>query len=331
MSRSARLFTLILLLAADKAAWALSTASLPWLDARVQEGHVVRVIDAATLVIDSGRGPETIEVIGVDVSNLCYRGQGTIWAKNIFTRLNLVYIYSDSHYAASGRRVGFDWNGSFVDYGITAIRTGNAAFGGVDTQYRDRYAVAESEAVAEHRGQWGSCVSPLSQFASTASITGFPPEILYSIAMNESRRHGRPWPWTLNVAGKAYYFEDRIGAWRAAENLRRKKFDRFDIGVMQINWHYHGKLFSNVWEALDPEVNQRVAAVILAHHYFRSGSLARAIGSYHSSKPERAHAYLRRFVVHYGRAIEMRAVGNVEKMKNIHRFSQSRMQAHVLK
>ncbi len=123
---------------------------------------------------------------------------------------------------------------------------------------------------------------------------GIPAVVLYAIALCESgRRIGvgfRPWPWTLNINGQGRVFEDKPRAVQAAADA----IDRgstVDLGIMQVNWHYHGHRFGGIAEALDPYANLRAGAAILREYSREHGSLWQGIGYYHSGTPERANAY----------------------------------------
>jgi hypothetical protein len=118
--------------------------------------------------------------------------------------------------------------------------------------------------------------------------------ILHGIAMVESRRGNTPWPWTLNVAGKPYFFIDRESAWNASQRLTQHQIDNFDIGVMQVNWHFHKQRFKSTWDALDPKTNQNVAESILREQWERTGHLPTAIARYHSANPELGMPYLKK-------------------------------------
>lgn len=52
-----------------------------------------------------------------------------------------------------------------------------------------------------------------------AQAENVPAEALYSLPLTESSHklaHGvRPWPWTINVAGKRYRYASRNEAWQA--------------------------------------------------------------------------------------------------------------------
>ncbi|ENT7862813.1 hypothetical protein ACFGQG_002155 [Salmonella enterica] len=59
-----------------------------------------------------------------------------------------------------------------------------------------------------------------------ASESGVPAEALYSVSLAETSRklpHGeRPWPWTLNVAGKGYRYNTRQEAYDALLSFMRR-------------------------------------------------------------------------------------------------------------
>ncbi|MCY3769879.1 MAG: lytic transglycosylase domain-containing protein [Gammaproteobacteria bacterium] len=121
-----------------------------------------------------------------------------------------------------------------------------------------------------------------------------PVVVLYAVALCESGRRiesgFRPWPWTLNINGEGQVFQDKQHAVQAAAEA----IDRgstVDLGIMQVNWHYHGHRFHGVSEALDPYANLKVGAAILREYARKHGSLWQGIGHYHSGTPERADAY----------------------------------------
>lgn len=120
-----------------------------------------------------------------------------------------------------------------------------------------------------------------------ASESGVPAEALYSVSLAETSRklpHGeRPWPWTLNVAGKGYRYSTRQEAYDALLSfMRRYPLKRIDVGISQVNLGWNGRYFSSFWEALDPYTNLRVAARILKSCYDSNpGSWIQAAGCYH--------------------------------------------------
>lgn len=135
-------------------------------------------------------------------------------------------------------------------------------------------------------------------FAEQGSI---PHSLFYAIALTESGKQikpkgvYRPWPWTLNIAGRGYYFDSRLAAWRALTNSLRAGEQSIDIGLMQINWHYHHERLGSPWQALEPFHNLRVGARILQTCYATRKDWWASVGCYHSpSNPQRAEQYRRR-------------------------------------
>ncbi len=140
-------------------------------------------------------------------------------------------------------------------------------------------------ALVERRGGW-ACAPKTEAFAQMSEKVD--PRTLMGIAMNESAHRGRPWPWTLNVAGRGMFFATREDAQAAIEQLLAAKRCDFDVGIMQINWCYHGKRFASAWHALSPATNIRAAESILTDNLQRSGSPMKAVAWYHSADPRAA-------------------------------------------
>ncbi|CAE6956485.1 transglycosylase SLT domain-containing protein [Paraburkholderia domus] len=150
-------------------------------------------------------------------------------------------------------------------------------------------------AITEHRGGW-NCAGNQAAFDLLHGTVD--PKVLAGIAMNESNYAGRPWPWTLNVAGRGYFFRSREGAYRAITYLLSQDRCDFDVGLMQVNWCYHHQRFASPWDALKPSSNIQVAESILNEYYRKTHSVAQAVAYYHSANPEPGREYLARFVQH---------------------------------
>ena len=148
-------------------------------------------------------------------------------------------------------------------------------------------------------------------YARVASSHDVPPEVLYAIAIQESRPpagyfHGisKPWPWTLNCEGKPYFLASKSIASKYASTLLAAGLN-CDIGLMQTNWKWQKHHFSSIDEALDPFSNISVAASILREWYDKHGSWGAAVGAYHSpANAERASAYTRRVKSHLVKLLE---------------------------
>ena len=127
---------------------------------------------------------------------------------------------------------------------------------------------------------------PPATYQQIARQVGIPAEVLYAVALQESalplRGRLRPWPWTLNVAGRPQRFANQSAACRALRRaLSATAPTRIDIGIAQINWGYHGHRFASPCAALHPTLNLTVAAQLLREHHRHSGDWLLAAGRYH--------------------------------------------------
>ena len=150
-------------------------------------------------------------------------------------------------------------------------------------------------ALTERRGGW-ACSRAVVPFELLH--TNVDPKILAGIALNESNYRGRAWPWTLNVAGQGFFFKSREEAYKAIETLLARERCNFDVGLMQVNWCFHGKRFASAWDALAPATNVAVAEAILTENFARTDTVAKAIAYYHSANPNPGRTYLTRFARH---------------------------------
>ncbi|AVZ81949.1 lytic transglycosylase domain-containing protein [Edwardsiella ictaluri] len=127
-----------------------------------------------------------------------------------------------------------------------------------------------------------------------------PPEVLYSVSLAETAMAprsiaavvrqqanlpdvARPWPWTINVAGKEYRYSSRLEAWQALQVfMSRYSLKRIDVGLAQVNLGWNGHHFTSTWAAFDPYTNLNAAAAILRECWERKpGSWLDAAGCYH--------------------------------------------------
>jgi len=147
-----------------------------------------------------------------------------------------------------------------------------------------------------------------SGYRAIAAEYEIPYTILYAIALAESGRglNGdrihRPWPWTLNVAGRGYFYPSREAAWDALNSFIARGERSIDIGLMQVSWKYHKDKLGNTWQALDPYYNLRVAAGILQSCFDKRRDWWASVGCYHSpANVVRAESYRLRVVGHWQR------------------------------
>ncbi len=148
-----------------------------------------------------------------------------------------------------------------------------------------------------------------SRYQKIATQHNIPASILYAVALTESGKvlksgQFRPWPWTLNVEGKAKRYATRKAAWFALKQYMDQGIRSIDIGLMQVNWYWNkDKLANNTWKALDPVFNVETGARILQEVYQQKGNWAQAIGRYHSpgqtaQQKHRALVYTRKVIRH---------------------------------
>ena len=141
-----------------------------------------------------------------------------------------------------------------------------------------------------------------------ASHYGIPAEVLYAVGLAESARRVdstgtvRPWPWTLNVQGKGFFYASRAQVQQALESFLDVGFESIDIGLMQVNWRYHQNYLESPQLALDPYHNLRVAAKILRECHQSRQDWWEAVGCYHApNNPYRADRYRVRVFKHWQR------------------------------
>ena len=151
------------------------------------------------------------------------------------------------------------------------------------------------------------------RYQEIARKHNIPAGILYAVALTESGKAiapglFRPWPWTLNVAGKPKRYATRKETWRAIRHFMKQGIQSIDIGLMQVNWRWNKHRLGSTWIALDPGFNVSTGAKILRDEYKKQGNWLSAIGSYHSpgkskTQKQRALKYTRRVITHLTKLI----------------------------
>jgi hypothetical protein len=135
-------------------------------------------------------------------------------------------------------------------------------------------------------------------FQAEEKKNGIPANLLAAIATTESGRFDKdlgmaiPWPWTINVDGKGYYFESKAEAIAQVQNLRSRGHESIDVGCMQVNLKYHPNAFANLSEAFEPATNVAYAAKFLHDNYATYNDWIKATAAYHSVTPIYGQQYL---------------------------------------
>ncbi len=79
------------------------------------------------------------------------------------------------------------------------------------------------------------------------------------------------------------YFASREQAAEALNEILREGIKNVDIGLMQVNYGYHGFRVERPADLLDPVINLRVAAEVLRDaKEVVGGDVAAAVGAYHA-------------------------------------------------
>ncbi len=135
-------------------------------------------------------------------------------------------------------------------------------------------------------------------FPSEERKNSIPTHLLAAIATTESGRFHKglgmsvPWPWTINVEGKGYYFNSKAEAIAQTQSLLAKGVQSIDVGCMQVNLKHHPKAFANLNQAFDPSTNVAYAAKFLHDNYATLGDWIKATAAYHSRTPVYGQQYL---------------------------------------
>lgn len=125
---------------------------------------------------------------------------------------------------------------------------------------------------------------------------GIDPLLLYAIATKESGRAAcfklqTPWPRALNVRGRTRCYRTRAEFVRAYLGYRRQGIENIDVGLMQFNMKWNGRLLAREYDILYPARNIFLGAEVLKTCMRRRRQLWPAVGCYHSSARWRAARY----------------------------------------
>lgn len=123
------------------------------------------------------------------------------------------------------------------------------------------------------------------------------PYLLYAIALAESKKASdgevRPWPWAVNVGGKAFYFSDLHSAQAFVDDQINRGVTNMDIGPMQINLYWQSSRIGDPKDLFHLPTAIRISADILSEALASSpNDQVLAVGRYHTWEDEqRARAY----------------------------------------
>jgi len=120
-----------------------------------------------------------------------------------------------------------------------------------------------------------------------------PSGLLKSIASVESGNK----PYALNISGKTIFASSKEEAVKIVRLYQDEGVTNIDLGLAQINLHWHGKHFSSISEMLEPKHNLEYAAKFLTGLYKKHGSWNKAVRHYHSANPQYHIKYSRKVLI----------------------------------
>jgi hypothetical protein len=130
--------------------------------------------------------------------------------------------------------------------------------------------------------------------SETEDKYGIPQGLLSAIASVESGNK----PYALNISGKSIIASSKKEAGKVLRRYLDLGYSNIDVGIMQVNWRWHGDQFNDIDEMLTVENNIKYAAEFLASLYKQHGnSWFKAVQHYHSSKPGYHRKYSQKILI----------------------------------
>ena len=134
---------------------------------------------------------------------------------------------------------------------------------------------------------------------TAANNVAMPSDVLLALTLVETGRNRNgsfdPWPWTVNIEGKGYWFDSRVEAVDFVTRSYAAGARSFDVGCFQINHLWHGEAFTSFDQMFDPLDNAAYAAKFMTSLFEEGSSWSWAAGAYHSRTVALAAKYRARF------------------------------------
>ena len=154
----------------------------------------------------------------------------------------------------------------------------------------ETHHVAKTSSVTSHQKPDARVVSKLQDtlWWQIAKHHQLDPYILYAVALVESAKdsapnHVTPWPWAINKSGKSIIPASHQEARTALNKALAEGGKHIDVGLMQINLHWHGHRVDKPEQLLNPVTNLQIGALLLAEAIQSvPNDLVLGIGRYHS-------------------------------------------------
>ncbi len=109
-----------------------------------------------------------------------------------------------------------------------------------------------------------------------------PVAVLYAVALTETGQRGDLHEYAMNVAGRSVFNASLSDALTVFQTARARGVKLIDIGCMQVNHHYHGRMFPSIEAMFDPRQNVDYAAKFLQDLYRSEKTWTNAVARYHA-------------------------------------------------
>ncbi|RCK43244.1 transglycosylase SLT domain-containing protein [Thalassospira profundimaris] len=112
-------------------------------------------------------------------------------------------------------------------------------------------------------------------------IYGIPQHLLLAMNEVETLWSNQAWAWSLNVSGKPRRYRNQKDMLNALDEITART-ENVDIGCMQINWRWVGKICAtDPADLVAPYPNAECSAMYLRSLHDQLGSWHKAVEAYH--------------------------------------------------
>ncbi len=133
-----------------------------------------------------------------------------------------------------------------------------------------------------------SCVEPVLKAEQAHEI---PPGLLLAVSIVESATNGDPYPYAMNVRGRAIYAPNPDDGAKRLVDRRGRLAAPAAVGCLQLSVQHHRVKFGSVREMLDPHANAEYGAAYLKRHFEDLGSWSAAVQRYHGGSAAARRTY----------------------------------------
>jgi hypothetical protein len=118
-----------------------------------------------------------------------------------------------------------------------------------------------------------------------------PPGLLLAMSIVESATNGDPYPYAMNVRGRAIYAPNAEDGAKRLVDRRGRVATPAAVGCLQLSVQHHRVKFGSVREMLDPQANAEYGAAYLKRHFNELGTWSAAVQRYQGGSAAQRRAY----------------------------------------